>query len=131
MRYETHTHLPPERVLDEAAQFFGDAGLKMKQSARQGLQISFYGAGLRLDHGVAAEQREKRLARGPGQQRARRRHACASATTCTRWRIRPPRRWSRPHRRTRPAITARHKGATQSKRGGPERDRSSGRGATV
>ena len=46
MRYETHTHLPPERVLDEAAQFFGDAGLKMKQSARQGLQISFYGPGL-------------------------------------------------------------------------------------
>jgi len=46
MRYETHTHLPPERVLDEAAQFFGDAGLKMKQSARQGLQISFYGDGL-------------------------------------------------------------------------------------
>jgi len=46
MHYETHTHLPHERVLDEAAQFFGDAGLKMKQSARQELQISFYGDGL-------------------------------------------------------------------------------------
>jgi hypothetical protein len=46
MRYETHTHLKPEQVLDEAERFFGDEGLKMKQSARQGLQISFYGDGL-------------------------------------------------------------------------------------
>ena len=46
MRYETHTHLKPEQVLDAAAAFFGDAGLKMKQSARQGLQIAFYGDGL-------------------------------------------------------------------------------------
>lgn len=46
MRYETHTHLKPEQVLDEAERFFGDEGLKMKRSARQGLQVSFYGDGL-------------------------------------------------------------------------------------
>jgi hypothetical protein len=46
MRYETHTHLKPEQVLDEAERFFGADGLKMKRSARQGLQISFYGDGL-------------------------------------------------------------------------------------
>ncbi|HUS17452.1 MAG TPA: hypothetical protein VM536_20845 [Chloroflexia bacterium] len=46
MRYETHTHLKPEQVLDEAETFFGDAGLKMKKSARQGNQVSFYGPGL-------------------------------------------------------------------------------------
>lgn len=46
MRYETHTHLPAERVLDAAEQFFGAAGLQMKRSARQGGQISFYGPGL-------------------------------------------------------------------------------------
>lgn len=46
MRYETHTHLKPEQVLDAAEAFFGDAGLKMKRSARQGYQVSFYGAGL-------------------------------------------------------------------------------------
>ncbi|HMA37839.1 MAG TPA: hypothetical protein VKY74_25535 [Chloroflexia bacterium] len=46
MRYETHTHLPPEQVLDEAERFFGDAGLKMKRSARQGLQVAFFGDGL-------------------------------------------------------------------------------------
>jgi hypothetical protein len=46
MRYETHTHLKPEQVLDEAERFFGDDGLKMKRSARQGLQVSFFGPGL-------------------------------------------------------------------------------------
>ena len=46
MRYETHTHLPPEQVLDEAEKFFGPAGLGMKRSARQGLQVSFFGDGL-------------------------------------------------------------------------------------
>src|SRR5438552_12738081 len=46
MRYDLHVHLPPERILDEAARFFGPDGLKMTQSARQGLQISFFGPGL-------------------------------------------------------------------------------------
>jgi hypothetical protein len=46
MRYDLHVHLKPEQVLDEAAQFFGPAGRKMTQSARQGLQISFFGPGL-------------------------------------------------------------------------------------
>ena len=46
MRYDLHVHLPPEQVLDEAAKFFGPDGLKMTQSARQGLQISFFGPGL-------------------------------------------------------------------------------------
>ena len=46
MRYETHTHLKPEQVLDEAERFFGEEGLKMKRSARQGGQVSFYGDGL-------------------------------------------------------------------------------------
>ncbi|MGI8587166.1 MAG: hypothetical protein ACR2M0_05695 [Chloroflexia bacterium] len=46
MRYETHTHLAPEAVLDEAERFFGQDGLKMQKSARQGLQVSFFGPGL-------------------------------------------------------------------------------------
>jgi hypothetical protein len=46
MRYETHTHLKPEAVLDAAESFFGESGLKMKKSARQGLQEPFYGDGL-------------------------------------------------------------------------------------
>jgi hypothetical protein len=46
MRYDLHVHLSPEQVLDEAARFFGADGLKMTQSARQGLQISFFGPGL-------------------------------------------------------------------------------------
>ena len=46
MRYETHTHLKPEVVLDEAEKFFGPGGLGMTRSARQGLQVSFFGPGL-------------------------------------------------------------------------------------
>ena len=46
MRYETHTHLNPERVLDEAEKFFGPDGLKMTRSARQAGQIAFFGEGL-------------------------------------------------------------------------------------
>ena len=46
MRYDLHVHLKPEQVLDEAARYFGPDGLKMTQSARQGLQISFFGPGL-------------------------------------------------------------------------------------
>ena len=46
MRYDLHVHLTPERVLDEAARFFGPEGRKMTPSARQGLQISFFGPGL-------------------------------------------------------------------------------------
>ena len=39
MRYDMHVHLPPERVLDEAARFFGPEGRKMTQSARQGSEL--------------------------------------------------------------------------------------------
>jgi hypothetical protein len=46
MRYETHTHLKPETVLDEAEKFFGPGGLGMTRSARQGNQVSFFGPGL-------------------------------------------------------------------------------------
>src|SRR5215218_9910448 len=46
MRYEMHTHLKPEVLLDEAEKFFGAAGLGMTRSARQGLQVSFFGPGL-------------------------------------------------------------------------------------
>jgi hypothetical protein len=46
MRYETHTHLKPEQVLDAAEQFFGPAGLKMTRSARQAGQVAFFGDGL-------------------------------------------------------------------------------------
>ena len=46
MRYDIHVHLKPEQVLDAAARFFGPDGRKMTQSARQALQISFFGPGL-------------------------------------------------------------------------------------
>ena len=46
MRCEPHPHLKPEVVLDEAVKFFAAEGLGMKKSARQGLQVCFFGAGL-------------------------------------------------------------------------------------
>ena len=46
MRYETHTHMKPDQVLDEAEKFFGPEGLKMTRSARQAGQVAFFGDGL-------------------------------------------------------------------------------------